>query len=177
MKHATGEWLTFLDSDDFVEPTYLSSAMQAIHECAADYCQTSHKIFYEDTRRIRNSSRRDQACGSRDEVIDVLYFRYILGKVYSLKIIRENGLFFDESVRVGEDTSFNFDYFSIPQKCVIIPDAGYVYRRRPGSVTSNSVRPEKKKISTSISETSGIALRMNPLFARNTAIITTLLTA
>ena len=128
-----------------MEETYLADMIQAIQTHSADYCQSSHKILYEDTGIIRDSTRKDSAVGTMEQVIDVLYFRYITGKFYSAKIVRENGILFDERLICGEDNSFNFDYFPHAKKCVIIPDAGYVYRRCSGSVTSQSVKPDKKK--------------------------------
>lgn len=104
-----------------MEEYYIEGMVKRVQQYGTDYCQTSHQIFYEDTGKRRDSTRKNGVAGAMEEIIDILYFIYVWGKMYSAIIIRENNLLFDERLCCGEDNSFNFEFFAHVKRTAVIP--------------------------------------------------------
>lgn len=66
------------------------------------------------------------------------------GKIYSRQYLIDNGLFFNESLRLNEDMEFHQILFDGGAKVVNIPLVGYMWRDNPKSVTHESLYRNKK---------------------------------
>lgn len=142
---SSGEWLTFVDSDDYVEADFLSSMINAIQAHPADLCLAGYRKYHEETGDIRDTVKRNFSYGTLRETMADLSYIHIRACLYSASVIKENHLQFDTRIPFGEDRCFVFDYLSYARRCLVIPDTAYIYRKRAGSATARSVRPEKKK--------------------------------
>ena len=142
---SSGEWLTFVDSDDYVEADFLSSMINAIQTRPADLCLAGYRKYYEETGDIRDTVIRNFSYGTLRETMSDLSYIHIRACLYKAAVIKENHLQFDIRIPFGEDRCFVFDYLSHTHRCLVIPDTAYIYRKRAGSATARSVRPEKKK--------------------------------
>lgn len=78
-------------------------------------------------------------------MLDKLFYIYPFAKLFSLKIIRENNIAFDERFKIGEDRTFNFEYLSYTDTCLITEGVNYMYRLRKGSVSHSTVSPLQKR--------------------------------
>ena len=130
LDNARGEWVTFVDSDDYVKPSYLFDFGQT--ECDADfYMQGYQKIC------VGGKSQEKHFSVSKVQVVPlgVAYFEgeskviinYILGKLIKLDIVRKNDLYFDVSLSFGEDHLFFLAYLTYIQKIALSPAASYIY--------------------------------------------------
>lgn len=119
LKISLGDYIVFVDSDDWLEGGFLKSALTKVREVNADWyiCGfveekymsgkvSSETIYSLKTPRIYHVSELLEAYNNE--------FEYGItsawGKVYISKLIRENNLFFDEGMSLGEDTNFNLRY-------------------------------------------------------------------
>lgn len=128
----------FVDSDDYVEPDYLSRLAAvggdlvvagALHHYEGGATEPLVLTPGEFTSFRDNAAFLASIAGGA--------FNPPWGKLYDLGIIRSNGLRFPD-VRVLEDVSFNFAYLEHCRSVSMIDYAGYHYVHRPGSETSRA---------------------------------------
>ena len=102
---ATGSWIWFVDSDDYIEPYSLEQFHTAIQEEHAD-------LYVFNCKDIRETFE-----GKLETFLHKYYFTYVLGfgpwnKLYSAEVIHNNNLRFDIQENIGEDLLFNIQYYS-----------------------------------------------------------------
>lgn len=110
---ARGQWVTFLDSDDWLEPHFLD-VLIANHD--VDYIVTS--INHCRPADIRNSEKFvdnkyyniDQSVFADCNMITAFFTAW--SKFFNNKIIKKNNLRFIPGVSPGEDTIFVFQYLN-----------------------------------------------------------------
>lgn len=159
---ATGEYVLFLDSDDWVEPTMLKQL--------APHCNSTDMLCFACRRTDNGASdplQTEQAAGwdyynrhalERREVPFVCVWQ----RCYRRQFLAENRLHFREGI-LHEDNEFT------PRACLaaktvkVIPDVLYHYRVRPGSImTTRGLRSKESLIL--------IANDLAALFARTEGI-------
>lgn len=148
MAKAVGEWLMFVDSDDWIDPNTCSNALEAAKYHQADtvvWCYTREfekqslpKIFepsekewtadvHELHRRIIGLIGKEL---SKPDLMDA--WGTIWGKLYRRRLLVEsNPIYFEDTNVIGtaEDVVFNIDYFDRAHKVVYIPQPLYHYRK------------------------------------------------
>lgn len=133
MKIAAGEYIGFVDSDDYIEPEMFEKLAAGISQSRADLAVCGF-IKYEKPV----SAEKDFDCTAEDSKVMLFgcdyYEGYIWNKLYSAKVIKENGIRFDITLRMCEDTLFNFDYLKCIKKVHICTYIGYYYYTREDSV-------------------------------------------
>lgn len=142
---AKGEWVTFVDSDDFVSPEYLSYMIEGLQKNPADLCISGEKFLLPNGTFSGSSSSSTIYYGSKPDVLRKISLGFLHGKMYSMDIIKHYNIFFDVTTKVCEDRSFNFLYLCYVKTCLILPIKNYIYRQRVGSAISVSAQPAKKK--------------------------------
>lgn len=136
---ARGEWVMFIDSDDYVDVDYLEHFARA--ECA-DIVVGGLKMLesdvvaetipeYSKTYALDNNS--------------VCYFAELnalnllcgpMVKMYKMKIIRSENVMFPKDCHYGEDLLFNFKYLGYLESVTQLAYAGYYYRYVDGSLSN-----------------------------------------
>lgn len=104
MTIATGEYIWFIDSDDYIEPFSLQQLYEAQKKEQADMY-----IF-------NNSDVHELEATNINEFFEKYYFTYVLrfapwNKLYKRNVILLHNLQFDTQETVGEDLLFNIDYY------------------------------------------------------------------
>lgn len=136
---ATGDYVLFTDSDDWVEPDYVAAFQQAIEtaDCAFAVCGfINHDEKNNGRTDVYAWSEQDalRICSMQEE-LKKLYDRNLLqqlwNKVFALEWIRKVGLRFDESISIGEDLRFILGYLHAarPQRIALINRPLYHYMR------------------------------------------------
>lgn len=143
ISEAVGEWLYFIDSDDFIDFDTLSKSIIKInteypdlivHGLVNDYiyngksCSLPYKTFEDNDYK---------------EIIEFTdKYGLLKGpvcKLFRQSIVKENKLFFDESICYGEDTKFTFEYLQKCKSIAFVPEHFYHYCFRiEGSLTKRS---------------------------------------
>ena len=138
IERSGGAYITFIDSDDWVEFDYLEVLYSAIIQETADISVSSYRT-YEMSKNIWlfHAFKRveHQKVFSRQELLNQLMFLDSLDSSYrfaSCKLVRKSvltGIWFNESTHLGEDMEFWFKLYLVAEKVVFSNRDTYIYRR------------------------------------------------
>lgn len=138
LNEATGEYVCFVDADDYIENNYLSRLLESIEESNSDLCICSviHEkldgsTIYIDQLESKTISSRETANQKK------LIWGYACNKLYKLSIIKHNQIFFNPSIKFAEDELFYLTYLFSVEKVCFIADPLYHYVRQSQSATKN----------------------------------------
>lgn len=125
VREATGDYLMFIDSDDYVKDDYIEHYMNAMESGPCDIVIGGY---------IDTDGEREQVRLLPHSLWTELCFSAAWAKMYRREFVERNSLRFT-SARYAEDTLFNLDVFALDARCTIIDYAGYCYYANPGSIT------------------------------------------
>lgn len=135
MNVATGEYVMFVDSDDWIDESMCQDLYKRISECNADICfcnnikeygNKSEYIDFGDSKDVINLSlieEKDKKIAHRRET-----FRGPCAKLYKRSIIIDNNITFKRELAIGEDLVFNLEYLKYCEKMVVEKKFLYHYR-------------------------------------------------
>lgn len=126
---ATGEYLSFMDSDDYVEKDFLDRLWQALQKGDVAICgvvDQEHPTLAGTVDRREFFSKPETYCKEQ-------YVNFSVNKLYRKSIIDRYRIRFDEEVRQGEDALFLANYFAYCNTFVAIADGLYHYVSDPNS--------------------------------------------
>ena len=152
MRHSSGEYLCFIDSDDCISHRYFSSLLQGVVDNDADValCGFQHiRNTTELNAAIQNqpeSANLEWQILNRNSYLRLSIPRYsVWGKIYSRKL---NLPFFEEVLRTGEDVCFNITVLkNSPQlKFAYTQSPLYYYCVRGDSLVNSRMVKEMKAL-------------------------------
>ncbi|HWT76043.1 MAG TPA: glycosyltransferase family 2 protein [Mobilitalea sp.] len=142
---ACGEYITFIDSDDWVDDRYLELMLQKMEETDADLICCSHVNKNEQGVDIFYTSEIAVEISNRIAIIGLFQNRYVQpvvwGKLFKKAIIVKHGLEFDRDICMSEDIKFVYEYLSFCTTCYLIetPLYWYVNDNPESAMNSNKV--------------------------------------
>lgn len=140
LKEAKGKWVTFIDSDDFVEKTFLENLYQPITEgLKVDFVQGGC-VNYKNGEVESIEQQYDYFYSTDSEALLNRFRGLAVSKLLKTNIIAENNIVFDEKMRIAEDMVFTLDYIKHVSSYVFVPEIGYYYRRDNVSSATKSKR-------------------------------------
>ncbi len=148
LKIAAGDWIAFVDSDDYVKPFWLDSFNDSNN---ADVIIQGYDCKQKnDLQTIRYDER--ELCKieifkelENQEKVNGLMFRSPWNKCIKKSIILANNILFDERFSIAEDFLFNLTVLKYIDKIKISNQAGYVYNNEY-SVLSKKLHPIDKML-------------------------------
>lgn len=146
IKYATGNYIAFVDADDKLKPEMVEKLMNArdadvvvsdIYQRMNDLMPEGEKVLYYDLAGIKSEF---------PNLYERNFFNSVCGKLYKVKAIE--CIWFDETIRVGEDLLFNFEVFKRVEKVAVVNFPGYIYVNNVKSATHkfNPIDFEQQKI-------------------------------
>ena len=165
LKRAHGEYILFLDSDDYFALNACECLYAEVLECRPEIIVFGAKIFpiypYPDQWLIHNLSPRTMLY--HNDSINALLnengaYPFVWRDCFRRDFLEGYGIDFDETVRFAEDTIFQFSVFPHAQDISFMDKKIYNYRwHRKGSLMNNASRDIGKKYRWHIDAINAIA--------------------
>lgn len=176
MEAASGQYVAFVDADDYLEKDYVSKLMEKMQPkglagCA--YTRIRHQEMNKNHANNRNQKKdvkRDKDLDrksakkdavplnrlSRDCLIEKVLCDnriggYLWNKLFDLSLIKEKGILFDKELSIGEDMLFIVTYLQYIKEGEILSEALYFYRENQASALKKMETTrqfDKKKLCT-----------------------------
>lgn len=149
LEYITGEYVVFLDADDYIEPTFIEVLYRNLINYKVDMCKggflrvTDHKeivsirkfnneIFEGKKAREELLPRMIGSSPSRHDSIEMC----VWGAIYNASIIKKYDLKFpSERKLISEDLVFNIDFMQHADGACTISETEYNYRINPESLS------------------------------------------
>jgi glycosyltransferase involved in cell wall biosynthesis len=146
LKASTGEYVVFVDSDDWVESTMLSRLVDEIHGedmvCFACRRTDNEKFDVMETEQGNGWDYFNRHALEHREVAFVCVWQ----RCYCRQFLLDNDLWFREGI-LHEDNQFTPRVCLKAQNIKVIPDVLYNYRIRPGSImTTRGLRSKESLV-------------------------------
>ena len=141
LKVMKGEYVCFVDSDDFIEPDMLEKLYSAASKEGADISVCNFS-FVNGNGDVSERTEYAERTYRGDEVFKAYlsvtpFGASVCNKLYGSILIKENNISFDEGIRWGEDHRFNYFAFKNAGCAVTVSDALYNYlSAREGSIST-----------------------------------------
>ena len=130
--NATGEWITFIDSDDYIQPGFLEGLYAPIAE--GEYLDFVHGgcVNVKNEEIVSVNQSYDLYVGEDKNILFQKLRGLTVSKLFRLEKIKrwsdDLPLRFDEKMKIAEDMAFTLDYALYVKRYALVPEKGYCYR-------------------------------------------------
>ena len=151
LDHARGDYILFVDADDFMELNAIELLVEAMENYKPDVVLSAHHRITVDEERYPDlvvSEHKSKSLSQKEAIQHLCYMRepfpnydfsVVWGCLYKKEVIGD--LRFDPDVRIGEDFMFKYHVFLRCGKIMCLKDRLYGYLLRPDSAMRNSFNP------------------------------------
>lgn len=142
IQNATGDYLAFVDSDDVINPDYVSVLLADVIENDVDLAIATYKDVTENTKfDFDNRNIKGHVVDKHDFLNKILkrkIFNYFGCFLISREYIINNNMFFDESVFFGVDQAYMWRLMVGVPRYTYSEKIVYNYFDRPGSIMTGT---------------------------------------
>lgn len=126
---AKGEWVSFIDADDFIGESYFKGLLHPISEgINVDFIHGGC-MNYENGHATTINQQYELFVGTDKVRLFSLFRGLVVSKLFKTDILKANKLLFDEKMKVAEDMAFTMDYLLFVKSYAFVPETSYYYRR------------------------------------------------
>lgn len=148
MDNAVGDYITFVDSDDYLLDGKLGSVLSITEKNKLDMCIFNLKVMSLDGSFVitKNPLKREKIYNCEDAFIEGYQVGSACGKLYLRKMLESNDIRFRTDIVFGEDSYFSFQVLLKCRRMMNADVCAYVYAANPQSVTKDTHRLRDKEI-------------------------------
>ena len=142
LSYASGEYICFVDSDDFVDDDFLLNYFVALENDELDLIYAGIKYFPSGRQivpkfpllEVMSGKQYISSCPLLSSTASIPFtVRYCFKRTF----LQSHNLQFNEKIRYAEDAPFNLSAFYLAKKIKCIPNISYNYRVNENSITQN----------------------------------------
>jgi len=151
IKAASGDWIGFVDGDDYIEADMYQVLIDNAKQYQADISHCGYQMvfpnridYYHNTGQLLV---QDTASGLRDLLEGIIVEPGLCNKLYNKKLfscLNEDGVI-DTTIKHYEDLLMNYYLFKNSQKSVFFDKCYYHYMIRKGSAATSDLNEHKLK--------------------------------
>ena len=150
IEEASGDYIGFVDGDDFVEPRMYARLMENAKKFDADISHCGYQMvfphgridYYYNTGKLVQQEGRQ---GCTDLLDGVFVEPGLVNKLYRRELFAGLDSWMDKDIRINEDLLMNFYLFRQAEKCVFEDICLYHYVLRQGSAATAHLNEHKLK--------------------------------
>ena len=147
LKHATGDWLAFIDSDDYVAPTYIETLYKTATKHHADMAICKYQIYDWEHPQEPSGENKDTVMNTAEALKALFYQKDITTgphcKIYKTELFVNKK--FPEG-KICEDLAILYQIFARAKKIVLNDQVLYFYLSNPSGTMNKQMknfRPER----------------------------------
>lgn len=147
LDHANGEWITFVDSDDFLNDNFIDEKLNRYLKNLSFDLIINNAFIYSTINKYQRYSFVERTLTTKDflkyyglTIVDTPW-----AKFFKRSIIKKSQIFFNEQFNLGEDLLFNMNYLLYSNKIALIDHPFYNYRNNEQGLSSVNYNYENDK--------------------------------
>lgn len=147
IKNANGEYIIFIDSDDYIESNMLEKIYPFLKEDSLISFGYRKKYLNKEINHKNKKFNLKNIKEMEEKIIlDINVGGYICNKVFSKKIIKDKNILFDSKIHYSEDLKFTLEYVKNCKEINYISFSPYIYRMRKSSVSFSYINHKNASI-------------------------------
>lgn len=142
VERATGDYIGFVDSDDYIDSEMYEKLYEAIKRENVDVAECSLKVIYPGKIELFTDEKYYKVLGKTEYLEEYLTIKKVFGSVWT-KLIKSDvakKLVFPKG-KLYEDTYYAYDLIKIANSFVLIDSPSYNYLMRENSITNSKFNP------------------------------------
>ena len=175
MRYSTGDYLCFVDSDDYVDSNYIQNFISGLLP-ATDLVFQGINEVHSDGTIIRKIPKETRYC--YHEILDGIsdinkhsMFGYVCNKLYRRSIIVDKALTFKTYISISEDRIFALQYMTYVNEMQVVAKSSYYYILKTTGLTLHQRSYEEIKVAADENLQAALALlqkRRSECFLKDT---------
>lgn len=134
---ATGKYITFVDSDDTINPMLFNTLLKAIKESKSDISFCNITTVVTSTHRLPEQMRNENTIIPKNNALTMLLYQKemsvsVYGKLYNRQLFASEQ--FRNDITYGEDLEINYKLFSKARRIAMNSSSGYYYLLHDASI-------------------------------------------
>ena len=137
IKLAKGEYITFIDGDDFISSDYFTSAFHTIQTNVVDITILNCVLYY-NSKKLKQTTHYEDKFFSNDTKFSFEFIGTVWNNIFRIDFIKSNNLLFDNQLTHGEDVLFTYETLFLADTIATVKTGMYYYvQNRKGQTTKN----------------------------------------
>lgn len=129
INNSKGDYIAFVDGDDYVEHEYVKNIFKVIKYNADYYMFNNKRTYFTSDKKYVEKSLKSGYYNVHDVLPSVITHSAgaVWDKLFVRKIITENNLVFDCAISYGEDVFLNVLYLSVAKDIYVSDTSSYIH--------------------------------------------------